>query len=88
MPWVDENRCNGCGICARVCPVNNIKIIDERPNWQHQCETCLACYVWCPNDAIYGDAVDYANRYHHPNVRISEMLNAKPRNYMEVKIDE
>ena len=40
---VDE-KCSGCGICAKVCPADNIKLVDDRPVWQHNCETCLACY--------------------------------------------
>lgn len=28
-----SEKCNGCGICAEVCPVHNIKIIDDRPVW-------------------------------------------------------
>lgn len=82
-----NENCNGCGICARICPVNNIKMVNDKPFWHHQCETCLACYVWCPNKAIYGDVTDYANRYHHPNVKISDILDRKLKKYMEVKIN-
>ena len=49
-----NEKCDGCGICARVCPVNNIKIVDGRPEWQHHCETCFGCYQWCPREAIHG----------------------------------
>jgi len=69
-----DEKCNGCGICPRVCPVNNIKMVENRPVWQHHCENCFACYGWCPEEAIYGDIVSYAERYHHPDVKISDML--------------
>lgn len=69
----DEN-CNGCGTCSKVCPVNNIKIINKKPVWQHHCETCLACYSWCPQEAIYGKIVSYNERYHHPEVKLSDMI--------------
>jgi ferredoxin len=69
-----NENCNGCGICAKVCPVNNIKMVDNRPVWQHHCETCYGCYGWCPQEAIHGEIVSYNERYHHPEVKLSDML--------------
>lgn len=70
----DDAKCNGCGVCSKVCPVNNIKIIKERPQWQNHCETCYACFLWCPNEAIYGDIVSYNDRRHHPDVNLTDIL--------------
>jgi ferredoxin len=69
-----NENCNGCGICAKVCPVNNIKLVDNKPLWQHHCETCYACYAWCPKEAISGDIVAYNEWYHHPEVKLSDMV--------------
>jgi ferredoxin len=70
-----NENCIGCGTCARVCPVNNIKMVDGKPVWLHHCETCYACYAWCPNVAVCGDIVAYNDWYHHPEVKLSEMLS-------------
>jgi ferredoxin len=39
------DECNGCGACAKVCPVGNIILNNNRPEWQHNCESCYACFT-------------------------------------------
>jgi ferredoxin/flavodoxin len=74
---VDE-KCDGCGICLKICPVNNIVMVDKAPSWQHHCERCLACLHWCPKEAIQFEKDSIGRkRYHHPNVEISDMLQRK-----------
>ncbi len=46
------DNCTKCGICSRVWPVGNIRITDAGPEWQHRCESYLACYHWCPQRAV------------------------------------
>lgn len=70
---VDE-KCTGCGTCAKVCPVNNIKIIDKKPVLQHRCEMCFACDEWCPSNAIHHWSRSEGVKYHHPDVSISDMI--------------
>lgn len=49
---VDASRCISCGRCQKMCPVGNILIVDEVPQWQSHCAGCLACYHACPYHAI------------------------------------
>jgi ferredoxin len=72
--WSDE-KCNTCGICAKVCPVENIVIEAGKPVWQHRCEQCLACIQWCPSEAVqYGKKTPAYERYHHPEVKLKDMM--------------
>ncbi|MFX1233720.1 MAG: EFR1 family ferrodoxin [Promethearchaeota archaeon] len=72
------DNCNSCGICEKVCPVNNIKLINEKPKWHHKCQLCLACMHFCPEVAIqFGSDTLEAGRYHHPEISIQEIINQK-----------
>jgi MinD superfamily P-loop ATPase len=69
-----SNKCNGCGGCERVCPVENIKMEDSRPKWKGNCEHCLACLQWCPIEAIeYSSRSAGRKRYHHPDVKAADL---------------
>lgn len=58
------NDCIGCGICAKVCPLNNIKMVDGKPKWSKKCVHCTACINKCPKRAIeYGKKTQDKNRY-------------------------
>jgi ferredoxin len=73
-----DEKCSGCSICSRLCPVDNIELVDERPVWLHRCEQCFACLQWCPKEAIqFGSNTSHGKRYHHPDVKISDMLNQR-----------
>ncbi len=45
--------CNGCGLCAKVCPTGSIKMIKGKPKWFGSCEQCMRCVHICPQESIY-----------------------------------
>lgn len=71
---VDE-QCNGCGICVKVCPVANIKLVEKSPVWLHHCEMCFACHEWCPQKAVHHWGRKDGIYYHHPEVSLSDLIN-------------
>ncbi len=65
-----DDKCINCALCEKVCPVNAIKMKDQKPEWiKKQCEYCLACYNRCPVDAIQvGNWTLKRRRYYNPKV--------------------
>lgn len=71
--YIVEDTCTKCGICASICPVGNIKLVDGKPTWHQNCEQCMRCIQWCPVEAIQlGKATKVRKRYHHPSVKVAD----------------
>ena len=51
---IDEEKCNGCGVCIPNCPEGAIQIIDEKARLISDifCDGLGACIGNCPQDAI------------------------------------
>jgi len=53
-PKIKVDKCNGCGDCVKVCPINilEVKGRDLKVNDPEKCTLCLACVESCPKKAI------------------------------------
>lgn len=51
-----KERCSGCGLCSKNCPIDSIKMENGMPKWtKEKCVMCLRCLHYCPTFAIqYG----------------------------------
>ena len=57
MPWIDKEKCIGCGICVDECPVDTIFIRDEKAEIDMEsCIRCGKCHEVCPEDAVRHDS--------------------------------
>ena len=74
-PFYADEKCTSCGICFKVCPVNNIVMKDEKPSWLHNCVQCLSCIQWCPEKALqYGKKTHAYERYHNPEIKLKDII--------------
>lgn len=49
---VDEDKCIVCSKCEKLCPMNNIKIVDNKVVQNNQCTMCYRCINNCPKQAM------------------------------------
>jgi len=74
VAFTANGNCTSCGLCERICPVQNIRLENGKPEWLHHCEHCEACISWCPAKAIeYGDRTQSRRRYRNPRIRADEL---------------
>ncbi len=63
-----DDRCVGCGVCAKRCPVRAITMVDGRPTWTApRCTQCMAC-LRC-NAVQYGKRTKGRARYVNPALK-------------------
>lgn len=66
------DACVSCGKCVKVCPLDNVRLENEKPIWGKNCTHCMACISRCPKEAIeYGNHSKGMPRYICPQ-NISE----------------
>lgn len=75
--WAADT-CIKCGLCAKVCPVDNVEMAEGKPRWLSHCQHCMACLQWCPVEAIqYKKSTLGKKRYRNPSVTSQEIVNSK-----------
>lgn len=77
MKMIDTNfsvddKCNACRICERICPVENVKVVEGKPQWHHNCAMCNACIQWCPEQAIHFK--NETRRYNNPEIKVKDLI--------------
>ena len=70
--------CTQCGLCAKICPVENIQLQGGKPLWSDHCQHCMGCLQWCPAEAIqYRKLTLGKKHYHHPDVCAQDIIDQR-----------
>ena len=81
-----DGKCNGCGICEKVCTSGKIQMDGKRPVWRKgkDCYMCYACINFCPKETIQIYSKYYmksytekTGRYSHPYVTYKDIMKQK-----------
>ncbi len=64
----DYEKCNGCTMCAQICPARALVMEDKRPRMkaveENECMGCADCVAICPEGAItLKNAISYSGYY-------------------------
>lgn len=96
MIVIDEEKCIGCGLCAKDCPAGKIKVKEGHAVYTPDCIQCGHCVAICPRAAVSIPEYDMDDVEEYDNVSFSldpgDFLRAVKfrrsiRNFREKKID-
>ncbi len=64
---INENVCEGCSHCMRVCPTEAIRVRDGRAHInENRCIDCGNCFIACPHKAVFVKQDDFEEIFKYP----------------------
>lgn len=73
--YIVNDNCTHCGICAKVCPADNITVTDK-VHFAYKCEVCYACLHNCPQNAIHMKNECSAVRFRNERISLKDIIEA------------
>ena len=52
---IDQEKCDGCSLCAAVCPASALDVVEKKARMGLETSTCVSCgccVAICPEKAI------------------------------------
>ncbi len=73
-----ENTCIQCGVCTKVCPVNNIALdkSNGKIKFANKCFSCYACLHNCPQNSIHIKSERERSRFRNQHVSLKEIIDS------------
>lgn len=73
-----QDSCISCGVCASVCPMNNITVNreDKTVVLGDSCLSCFACTHNCPTNSIRLKGERSRGRYRNSNIALNEIIKS------------
>jgi ferredoxin len=78
--WRLDDGCNFCGICVQICPVGNIRMVNDTPEWGQACEYCFRCINLCPKESIQCTLMgrtEGRRRYKEPHLKVKDLIRER-----------
>lgn len=76
LEYTVNDDCICCGICAKVCPANNITVTDEGVTFSDHCEVCYACLHNCPQHAIHMPLEAGTKQFRNEHITLNDIIEA------------
>lgn len=71
--YIVTDSCIRCGICAKVCPADNI-VVADKVIFSNRCEVCYACLHNCPKNALHLKNERSTVRFRNEHIKLGDIL--------------
>lgn len=76
LSYTVNDDCIRCGICAKVCPANNITVTEDGVQFSDHCEVCYACLHNCPQHAIHLPKEAGTTQFRNEHITLADIIKA------------
>ena len=74
LSYTVNGSCIRCGICAKVCPANNITVTENGVTFSDHCEVCYACLHNCPQSAIHMPLEAGTKHFRNESITLNDII--------------